>query len=340
MSAEGIQAIPSFRGNFVQGSEGCLFLVITEFDGTPFDPESISVVVSADDDGEIIVSNGCADKVTTGSYVFEWDIPEDLDPGKYIVSWVYEANGEICTEDQVIVVAEACDEGARLFTGRTLLIRQSLELMIACAQAIPVYFQQAQPTRDMQTFRWTKGLWNMHPMTRIYRNKEIISSGAKINYFKGEVTFDEPLTEHDIVHADYNFRWFTDQELDRFISNGLHAFNSFAPHTFHTVNNIPDKDLVTVLYGAAKDALRHLMMCLQFEEPIQFFGGPDEASKRFGQMETLKKNYEGDWLKLLEQKKYRPYVGLTRSVVAPEFTLPGGRSRWFRHLFKSGASGG
>ena len=39
-------------------------------------------------------------------------------------------------------------------------------------------------------------------------------------------------------------------------------------------------------------------------------------------------------LKLYEQKKYGPYVGLTKTVTAPEFTLPGGRSRWFRYLFK------
>ena len=28
------------------------------------------------------------------------------------------------------------------------------------------------------------------------------------------------------------------------------------------------------------------------------------------------------------------FTGLTRAVVVPEYTLPGGRSRWFRYLFK------
>ena len=42
-------------------------------------------------------------------------------------------------------------------------------------------------------------------------------------------------------------------------------------------------------------------------------------------MDTLKKNWE-EWLKLaLTEKKNFSYVGLTRSVTVPEYTLPGGR---------------
>ena len=42
---------------------------------------------------------------------------------------------------------------------------------------------------------------------------------------------------------------------------------------------------------------------------------------------------EEDLNKMYEQKKFGPYVGLTRMVVVPEYTLPGGRSRWFRYMF-------
>ena len=47
----------------------------------------------------------------------------------------------------------------------------------------------------------------------------------------------------------------------------------------------------------------------------------------------MKKNYEGDWEKLVEQKKLGPYPS-SKLIVTPEYTLPGGRSRWFRYLFK------
>jgi len=72
---------------------------------------------------------------------------------------------------------------------------------------------------------------------------------------------------------------------------------------------------------------------LQFQQPAQIFGGPEQAKQAFANFETLKQNYSSDWEKLLEQKKFGPYP-TTRMVVTPEYTLPGGRSRWFRYLFK------
>jgi hypothetical protein len=75
------------------------------------------------------------------------------------------------------------------------------------------------------------------------------------------------------------------------------------------------------------------MFCLNFQQPAQVFGGTEEAGKAIANFETLKQNYEKDAEKLLEQKKLGPYPK-SRMVVTPEFTLPGGRSRWFRYLFK------
>jgi hypothetical protein len=88
-----------------------------------------------------------------------------------------------------------------------------------------------------------------------------------------------------------------------------------------------------LLYGAVKDALRNLLMCLNWQQPAQVFGGTEQAQKAFSNFETLKQNYEKDWEKLVEQKKFGPYPK-TLCVVTPEYTLPGGRSRWFRYLFK------
>jgi hypothetical protein len=52
-------------------------------------------------------------------------------------------------------------------------------------------------------------------------------------------------------------------------------------------------------------------------------------------METLKKNYEEEFTRLLEQKKFGRYPR-TKAITVPEFTLPGGRSRWFRYMFGGG----
>ena len=109
--------------------------------------------------------------------------------------------------------------------------------------------------------------------------------------------------------------------------------NTYPPHSGYNLDTLPDRYFTTVLYGAIKDALRTLMGCLMFQQPAQVFGGTEEAAKAFSNFETLKQNYEKDWDKLVEQKKFGPYPK-TRMVVTPEFTLPGGRSRWFRYLFK------
>ena len=75
-------------------------------------------------------------------------------------------------------------------------------------------------------------------------------------------------------------------------------------------------------------------MDLHFQEPAKVFGGMDRADKLMGSFDTLKKNIEEDLNNWYEQKKFGPYLGLTKTYTTPEFTLPGGRSRWFRYLFK------
>ncbi len=326
-----VQANAEHRGTFIQGTTPTLMLKVTDFDGEPIDPETIVYDIINNDSGASVAS-GCPEKGKIGFYAFEWEIDPAETVGYYTVTWTYVIDDESHEEIQTVTVAEDCTD-TTLYSGRVILIRQGLELMIGCAQSVPVYYQQARPSRDRQTYQWTKGLWNQTFGTNIYRNGEILLDAFDINYNAGTVIFNTAMTAYDVVNADYNFRWFSDEELDRFLWNSLQTINGFPPHSRYGLHNLPDRYVVTLLYGAAKDLLRNLMMCLNFEEPAQFFGGGDQAQKRFSQLETLKQNYEKDWLLLLEQKKYGPYVGLTKSIVVPEYTLPGGRSRWFRMLF-------
>ena len=90
------------------------------------------------------------------------------------------------------------------------------------------------------------------------------------------------------------------------------------------------------MMAASSDAIRSMLLSLMFQETQLVYGGADAAKNAFSQLESLKKNYEETWTKGLEQKKNGPYTGLTKMVVVPEYTLPGGRSRWFRNLFSTG----
>jgi hypothetical protein len=333
-SADTIRALADFRGSFTQNTTATLFLRITELDGGPKDAETITISI-LDRDGNT-VSSGTPEKVELGFYAYDWSVPFNQTRGDYTVKWSYTVDDNDRTELQsIIVAADAVD--TLLYSGRVAEFRAALAILIHAVQSIPVYSEPAMPSADYKKYKFTFDKWNQSPGCRIYCNGQIVTGGITINYTKGEVSFDSALTEYDVIVSDYNFRWFSDEDLDRFLSNGIHKLNIFPPVTKRTLNNVDDIYIPIVLYGAVVDAIRHVLLDLIVQQPQLVFGGPEAASKAAGQLESLKKNYEETWNKLLEQKKLGPYKGLTRLITTPPFALPGGRSRWFRYLFSGGS---
>lgn len=335
-----IRSTASFRGSFRQGGVADLLIKITDFDGTPVDPSSIECVIygpveAPSTDNETIVDSSSPFQVSDGYYVHSWGIAIDQTIGTYNVTWTYIVGVEEKTELQTVVVVESQTNAvpSGFYTERLIQMREALEYHISCAQTIPVYFEQAKPSRDNTTFEFSFPDWNQSAGVKIYRNEVIINADAEVDYFKGTVTFDTELLPQETINADYNFKWFSEDKLTRFLVNSLQSLNTFPPHSGYTLDTVPDRFFPAILYGAAKDALRQLMFCLNFQQPAQVFGGTEEAAKAFANFDILKQNYEKDAEKLLEQKKLGPYPK-SRMVVTPEFTLPGGRSRWFRYLFK------
>jgi len=320
-----IRAVSSFSGNFMQGSHIDLMLKVTNFDGYPNDAEDVQVEIYDPDGTLVTLGSSVPEHVETGYYVIGWNIATDQTEGSYRVIWNYVVDDIQKAEIQNVTVNEVSSSvTSSWYSGRILSFRQALEHHLACSQNIPVYYEQAKVSRDETTFSFSFKNWNQSPGIRIYRNEKIINSGVEVDYFRGEVIFDIALAPQETVNADYNFRWFTDEELMRFLYNALQIVNTFAPHTNYTLETVPSRYTPALLYGAAKDALRQLMMCINFQQPAQVFGGTEQAQQAFSNFETLKKNYENDWEKLLEQKKLGPYP-TTHMVVTPEYTLPGGR---------------
>jgi hypothetical protein len=333
-SSDTIRAVADYKGFFIQGTTATMMLKITDFDGNAVDAEEIEAKIR-DNSGNLI-DTFTPEHVVQGFYVFDWEIPLTQTAGEYIVTWSYTIEGVTRVELQEIIVAvDATDTS--IYSGNPLYLRFALESYLRCPQSIPVYFEQAKSSVDNKTFRFTFPRWNQTTGVKIFRNKKLITDNLEVNFFKGEVVFDNPQTDYDLINADYNFKWYSDSDLNQFIVNAINTFNSFPPHSQYNYNSIPTRFIPGVLQKAATDALRQIMLCLQFQEPQQVFGGADAAGKAFSNMETLKKNYEDEWKLVFENKKYGPFVGLTRAVVVPEFTLPGGRSRWFRYLFSGGS---
>lgn len=334
-----IQASLDQRGTFIQGLTSTLKLNLTDFEGNALEANNLSVSIRDANGTE--VDSGTPEKIVKGFYIYDWTIPSDQAIGQYSALWSYTIDGNELQTTQIFQVIEDSDnaEGNSLYGERISQMRAALEIHLRCAQNIPVYDEEGLIQLDERTVKFNFPRWNQKDGTRIYLNQKRVDNGVIIDYFRGEVIFDKPIKpKMDTVTATYNFRWFDDEDLDRFMSNALHIVNTYPPASNNTnLFTIEDRFIPHILYGATKDAIRQLLLCLQFQEPKEVFGGPDAAEKAFQQMETLKKNYEEDFRALLEQKKFGPYKGLTKTVVTPEYTLPGGRSRWFRYLFKGGS---
>ncbi len=327
---------PVFKaeGSFVVGTTACLFFDFVDIDGVLFDPSDIDIAIT-DSLGALIKTGTALDKIEVGIFAFTWSIPKTGAVGKYtfVISYTAETTAGPSAEtlSGAFIVSEK-NQGAlnmRQMTGRAFL-----ESLIGEPQRLPVYNEIGRwnITRDEASFSFPR--WNQSAGALVYLNGDLQDSGFVVDWFRGKILFTQPLTQYDEVTATYNFRWFEDNELDGFVEQGVNTYNIWPPQTTNTINSIEDRWIIAAEYSAAVMALRRFMFDILFQRPAKIFGGMDRADKIFGHMETLKKNYEDEANKLYEQKAKGPYVGLTRTVTVPEFTLPGGRSRWFRYLFK------
>ena len=317
------RSITDYRGTFVQGSTTTLFVKFMNDDGESVDPESMTIRILDDNNEEIIV--GVPERIGLGAYIYDWEIATDETVGPCTALWAYnDGVGSFEVEQGVMVIADGDAGTNSRYAGRLAIFRQELELMLCCAQAIPVKDEQGIPNQSRNTFSFTFSRWNQAGPVRVYRNQKAIGSGYNIDYFKAKVIFDENQSKYDVINADYTFRWFSDEQLDRFLNNALAIVNLYPPSGAYGFINVPDRFVPVILYGAAKDALRELLLCLQFQQPQKVFGGPEAAQRAFQNIETLKKNYEEEFKGLLEQKKFGPYPS-SKAIVVPEFTMPGGK---------------
>jgi hypothetical protein len=90
------------------------------------------------------------------------------------------------------------------------------------------------------------------------------------------------------------------------------------------------------VYGAAYYILRSLLVSLTSRQRRLLIEDPDaKITDDLRQSATM---YKEEFEKLLEKLPIAFYPGI-RSVVVPEFNMPGGRSRFFRYIWNIGTGG-
>lgn len=329
-----VESVLEFRGTFSVDTWATLSLRIFNSSSlVAINPEIITLTVTNNATSEEVFSE-TPEKIKDGLFMYDWAIPSTLATGKYLVNWDFTVDGEELSNFQVFVVSSQGTSTAD-YTSRFTTIKMALEAMLPAYQWIPIYTEQAKPSMDNQTYRFTFPAWNQSASAIIYRNQRIVTSGYEINYVNGSVTFDSPNLPEDQVHADYNFRFFNDDQLRVYLNNAVNMFNMCPPHSSYAVDATPDRYVPITLQGAAVEAIRAFMQAIWWPQYRILFEDKDRISQIYSDAESLKKNYEEQWTKLCDYKKRQPYVGRTGVIIQSMYTLPGGRARFFRYMFGS-----
>jgi hypothetical protein len=279
--------------------------------------------------------------VMTGFYYYDYLIPNSLPVNTYTVRYTGTVSGTPTAATEYLKIVEAGTPTSATMTQKKIELLAALEKYICCAQRVPVYRELARRSSDKTKYSLTFPRWNLGNHMIMLNNEIIEPTAGPIPSFvidsdTGLITFSSPLHDTDRISASYNFRWFTDTDLLGFMSDALSQINLEAPGTNFNLDTVPDNYVGVLMMGATKNALKALIFCLMFQEPSQVFGGPDGAKSAIETLKSLKENNEKEFERDKKQIKKATYPRIA-VVSTPEYTLPGGRSRWFRYLFGSGA---
>lgn len=303
---------------------------VTSPAGQPVDVPDATVEVFLGD--EVILEPSAMINVVTGFYFFDWLIPSSLPANTYTVRYTGTVLGIPTAAISSIKVLPPGTPTVVIQGQQTIEILAAFDSYIRCTQRIPVYNEVPRRNGARDTFQFVWPKWNLGNHA-IFRNDEE-DLDATIDFETGTVRFEAPLLDSDRVAATYNFRFFSDIEKLRFLSDALQFLNIEPPGSEFALENASEPVVAVILQGAAALAIKNLLMCLNFQETATIFGGREGAQQAHGNLMSLKENYEKSFMELKKQFK-RARWPTTAAVVQPEFTLPGGRSRWFRFLFSS-----
>lgn len=328
-------------GTYAQGTIGTFIVTTIRGKGEPAGFQNPYIRIESTDGTSTILASTPMTRAPESYYFYDWEVPSSLTPDTYKVIFSADLEDQTFEKAQIItVIANSGIPTQEILTSNAeseLLV--GLYYMIKSTQEIPVENEQAKISANGLKATFTFDKWNVfYNKTKIYRNFEEVNSGYTINYDTGEVIFSSALGEHETVQADYNFSWFGSEEMATFLSFSLNEINMVPPGSSKTLANAPVTWYPAIVYGAAKNVYRRLIHDLSYQQPKLVYGWDGTADggtwkDAVENFRTLKENYEGDFEDAAKNAKRNtwPSIGI---VVAPEFTMPGGRSRWFRYLYK------
>lgn len=317
---------------FSQGQTATITAQFVTTSGMAVDVPDATVEIFGEG-GSVILAATAMMHVVTGFYFLDYVIPSSLPANTYTIRITGTVLGIPSATTQLLQVLPAGTPTGATLSQRKIELVVALESYIGCAQRIPVYNELARRNKDRDRFQLTWPRWNLSNH-EIRLNGDIVDDGFSLNFDTGTVVFTAPRIRTDTIHATYNFRFFTQVDELRFLNDALNQINLEPPGSSFTLDNLPEQYVGVLMRGAAKNAIQALLFCLQFQEIQTIFGGADRAQQITSSFQALKENHEKEFErdKKTIKKAVYPRIGV---IVTPSYTLPGGRSRWFRYLFSS-----
>ena len=277
-----------------------------------------------------------AEKEHTGLWYVDWLVPEDLTIGRWFDIWKFKWNmdGDTKTETYEITVNKADQlinsiAPAKAYNVGDMVFGMMNDLsnnFIYEAMHIPIYWEQGYITGDKKTYNFAYANWNHDPKPIVRINQRIRLDGWEPNY-NGNIHFKKRLDLEDMVYAQYNFKYFSQEEIMDFLNMGLYALNSTAPAslTYSGLNNAPFAWRFGILLYAAIKAIQRLVFGLNFQERALIFAEkPENVQAAITNLKSLYADYNTLWLEIKKDVKTLrlPTIG---QISIPEYTLPGGR---------------
>jgi len=259
----------------------------------------------------------------TGFYYYDWAIPNSLPVDVYTALITGTVQGIPNISTTYISVIPAGIPTPVSPSQRATGMIDALNCYIGNANMIVVANEvpRRDATRGIYYFNWPR--WNLGAQIR--RNGEIVSDGFTLDYATGTVNFTVPQHDTDKIMGSYNWRYFPTGSMLQFLSDSMSQINIQAPGTSYSLDNVPDNYVGALLLGATKNAMRALVMGLTFQDVKTIFGGPDLAKEATSNFQAVWDKSEKEFAEEKKQVKRQRYAGAA-AIVAPEMSLPGGRS--------------
>lgn len=257
------------------------------------------------------------------------------------------------------------------FIGEELLVKANLSIQMRELIRVPIYDEEAifdRRSRSVAHFSFND--WNYWPRPEIRINgateggtldpwqpldevnaiTTTLASGQTADYpgglrykldYQGGVFFIDgstnevptPLQVYNSIRGKYSVRLFTCREMNDAMYMALQDINAQPGTTkFRSLSQVPywyDGALVT---GATYKLLRKLQLSLNSQQYNMVINDPENKNGDTRLADSIRE-FKEDWqnmLKTLPKSRYPK----TLYVTQPEVYLPGGRSRYFRQLFK------